>query len=235
MYVAGMILWYVFVSTVSTAFLFGLLFFFEGGLLRLPLPGRCILALHSPPSVTVCDCQILPNDACVLFPPAVLSHPFSLAHTKEKTKEVIAMAASEQEVIETGEIDRAVILKNGRPVGLLTVQQDELADITALIGGAGYSAQPATTNGAGELEYDQECSVEDPRPCQVNVTLDQVDELAQEAGLPDSPVGRLISRNRFTETQAAEAIQQTIAQMPAGEAKENAELWYKVAFWPEEE
>lgn len=145
------------------------------------------------------------------------------------------MAELESDRIAVGEIDRAVILKNGQPIGMLTVQQAELANIASSVQQSGYSTQPALANADGELEYDQQCTVEDPRPCEVNVTLNQVDELARESGLRDTPVDQLIAQSRFTEAQASAAIQQTIAQMPAGEAKENAELWYKVAFRPEEE
>lgn len=144
------------------------------------------------------------------------------------------MAESEQDHIVVEEIDRAIILKNGQPIGLLTIQQTELADITSTINQHGYSTQPAESTTSGELEYDQQCTIEDPRPCEVNVTLNTVDELAKEAGLDHSPVDQLIAQNRFTEAQASEAIQQTIAQMPTGELKDNAELWYKVAFMPEE-
>lgn len=145
------------------------------------------------------------------------------------------MAESENDQIAIEEIDRAIILKNGQPIGILTVQQTELADITSTINQHGYSTQSAASNAAGELEYDQQCTIEEPRPCEVNVTLNTVDELARESGLTNTPVDQLIAQNRFTEAQASEAIQQTIAQMPAGEAKDNAELWYKVAFVPEEQ
>lgn len=145
------------------------------------------------------------------------------------------MAELESDHIAVGEIDRAIILKNGQPIGMLTVQQTELANIASGVQQRGYSTQPAYANANGELEYDQQCTIEDPRPCQVNVTLNQVDELAKESGLSNTPVDQLIAQNRFTEAQASAAIQQTIAQMPAGEARENAELWYKVAFVPEEE
>ena len=142
------------------------------------------------------------------------------------------MAESETDHVAIEEIDRAIILKNGQPIDILTIQQTELADITNTIHQHGYSTQPAQIDPDGTLAYDQQCTIEDPRPCEVNVTLNQVDELAKESGLTNTPVDQLISQNRFTEAQASEAIQQTIAQMPAGELKENAELWYKVAFVP---
>lgn len=141
---------------------------------------------------------------------------------------------AEDETVIVADVARAIILKNGQPIGYVAVREDDFAVLSQSMDAQGYSTQPATPNANGELEYDQQCTVADPRPCEVNVTLNQVDELAKESGLSNTPVDQLIAQNRFTEAQAAEAIQQTIAQMPAGEAKENAELWYKVAFVPEE-
>lgn len=139
---------------------------------------------------------------------------------------------NEEEMVTVADVARAIILKNGQPIGYVAMREDDLAILSQSMDAQGYSTQPTTTNADGELEYDQQCTMEDPRPCEVNVTLNQVDELAKESGLTNTPVDQLIAQNRFTEAQASAAIQQTIAQMPTGELKENAELWYKVAFVP---
>ncbi|MCY0865921.1 MAG: hypothetical protein OWQ57_13305 [Sulfobacillus sp.] len=128
---------------------------------------------------------------------------------------------------------KGVVLKNGKPVGIVIAEANEYAILGDALQQHGYHTQPAESAADGAIEYDQQCTIEDPRPCEVNVTLNQVDDLAREAGLTETPIDQLIARGKFSEDQAAQAIQSTIAAMPPGELRENAELWYQAAFGDE--
>lgn len=134
------------------------------------------------------------------------------------------------EEFEVQNVARGVLLKNGKPVGMVVAESEEYGVLEQHLRDLGYDASPAAHAEDGAIEYEQVCTLDNPRPCEVNVTLNQIDDLAREAGLSHTPVDAVIAQGRFTEEQAAEAIKQTIAEMPAGELRENAEMWYEAAF-----
>lgn len=129
-----------------------------------------------------------------------------------------------------GQATRGVLLRNGRPVGVLTVDGAEYGQIQTHLGAQGYRVQAADVGEDGALEWEQVCEEENPRPCEVNIVANVVAELAHESGLADAPVDHVIAQGRFTEGEMAEALQATIADMPAGEARENAAMWYQAGF-----
>jgi hypothetical protein len=129
-----------------------------------------------------------------------------------------------------GQATRGVLLRNGRPVGVLTVDAAEYGQLQTHIESQGYRVQSAEVGQDGALEWEQQCEDENPRPCEVNITANMIADLAHESGLQEAPVDRVIAQGRFTEGQMANALQATIAEMPQGEARENAEMWYQAGF-----
>lgn len=79
----------------------------------------------------------------------------------------------------------------------------------------------------GEAYFDGTCSEEHPRACEVNVSLLMVKALATESGVEPVAIAEVEGREWFTEGDAAEAAQRTLARMPEGEAKDEARLWAK--------
>lgn len=77
----------------------------------------------------------------------------------------------------------------------------------------------------GEAFFDGSCSVDHPRACEVNVSILMVKALASEAGVEPVAIEEIEAQTVFTEDQARAAVQRTIAAMPDGPAKSEAEAW----------
>lgn len=132
------------------------------------------------------------------------------------------------------EVARGAILARGEVVGILHVQPAHQQTLADVLKGAGYHMQDAVPAEDGSISVAQECDIEDPRPCEVNITLARIEELAKTAGGGTGAITALETQGTFTETEALEAINRTIAGMGAGDAKDEAEMWREAAFGEEE-
>jgi|GEM_PF-3844391 len=122
------------------------------------------------------------------------------------------------------------VLAHGEAIGLVKVHPAHEADVKRALEAAGYTLQPGVAAPDGTIDAVQACAVENPRPCEVNITLGRIEELAQAAGGDPAPIAALEAQRYFTEAEAEAAIARTIASMPPGEARDEAELWRAVAF-----
>ena len=128
------------------------------------------------------------------------------------------------------DVVNAVIFRGQEPIGVIQAPEDHLDALADAIRAKEYELQRGTVAEDGTIEYFQECEQENPRPCEVNISMSAVADLAREAGVEPMAIGRLESAGQFTEGQAREAMAEAIDRMPAGELKENAGYWFDAAF-----
>jgi hypothetical protein len=124
-----------------------------------------------------------------------------------------------------------VVYTEGVPRAVIHGEQPIVEALRASAESAGYATAPGQIADDGSIEVadDAVCSVEDPRPCEIRVALGTIADLAEAAGVPPNPIARLEGQ-RITEAEAAAAAEATIAAMPPGPERADAELWYEVAF-----
>jgi hypothetical protein len=127
-----------------------------------------------------------------------------------------------------------VVSRGGVPAAVMSATREEEDRIAGVLRQEGYQVAPAAATTIGDdglIHAGEECTEEKPRPCEVLTVAGRVQELAQEAGGSDEAIASLLAQEEFTEEEARQAVMDTIAAMPAGEAREEAELWYD-AGWP---
>lgn len=124
----------------------------------------------------------------------------------------------------------AVLIDNGRPLGVLSVPEEELPRIGQAIRAAGVEVRAATEVRNGVYAYGAPCEIEHPRPCELGITLAAVQGLVADAGGTTPEIDAIERAGEFTEAQAEEAVRHTIAQMPDGSARSEAEAWRDMAF-----
>lgn len=122
-----------------------------------------------------------------------------------------------------------VIERDGRLAGVVSAHPSEEAGIRQALAGSGYRVGVTDTGPDGALELGQECTEEKPRPCELEVVATRVEQLATEAGGATNAIQDLMDR-QVTEEEVRQAVRQTIDSMPAGEIREEAELWYDAGF-----
>lgn len=98
--------------------------------------------------------------------------------------------------------------------------------------GAKAGIQPAAPEPVAAeepLPVDQECTEDNPDPCALTILLGRIQQLGEEAHVNIQPVADLLEKGEATTQQALDAARQVLDQMPAGEIREEAEMWYAAA------
>jgi len=139
------------------------------------------------------------------------------------------MANPAEEELETGPL-WVVVGPEGAPVGVAQMVPHAAQPVRQALEAHGFRVAEAVASAEGVIDVAESCNVENPRPCEVNITLAQIRDLAVEAGAPTDAIDTLAAQGLFAEEEAAAAIRATVAAMPAGPARETADLWYRVAF-----
>lgn len=108
---------------------------------------------------------------------------------------------------------RYVAVNGGEPVAIV-MESAEADRIREDLVARGYEVQDVSASG-GEIEVFQECTTEDPRPCEVTVALGIAQSLAREAGVDSSEVDALEARGSATEEEARAAVVAVAGRLPA--------------------
>lgn len=138
-----------------------------------------------------------------------------------------------------GVID-AVLLdgRTGSVVGVLSTPEEHMPRIGAAIRrgalaegyAGGITVQASSQPEPGVHVLGDACTLEKPRPCELGFALGRVQELAREAGAPAREIERIERDGRVTEGEARDAVRATVDAMPKGEARTEAERWYRATF-----
>lgn len=130
---------------------------------------------------------------------------------------------------------RAAVVAQGEVVGVMHVAPAHWGPVAGALAGQGYGLQSATQEADGTIVAGETCTPEDKRPCEVNITAQHIADLARDAGGNPAAIDQLETKGVFSEAEAVEAIDQTIATIPDPEVREEAELWRTAAFGDETE